>query len=154
MMSVADTRPTALIRSMAKDSTIPPAPVVLYDGDCGMCHRVVAFTLRHERGPILKFSALDGPYAVAALAERGYPAPPPHTVVVIDGPDIRIRSEAALLIAAHLRAPWRWLRIIRFVPKGLRDALYTFVATRRHRWFPKPESACPIPDAATRGRFL
>lgn len=153
-MTVAGPGRPEFIQDMAKDITLPPAPVVLFDGDCGMCHRVVRFTLRHERDAVLKFAALGGPYAVAALAERGYPPPPPHTVVVIDGPEIRIRSEAALLIAARLRAPWRWLRILRCVPKGIRDGLYDFVATRRHRWFPKPDSACPVPDAATRGRFL
>jgi predicted DCC family thiol-disulfide oxidoreductase YuxK len=135
-------------------SSFPPGPVVLYDGDCGMCHRAVAFTLRHERGPTLGFSSLGSPYAVAALAERGCTAPPPNTMVVIDGPDIRIRSDAALLIANHLRAPWRWLRILRWIPKKFRDAAYAFVATRRQRWFKKPDSACPVPDAATRRRFL
>jgi predicted DCC family thiol-disulfide oxidoreductase YuxK len=154
LLSVADARPKSLIRIMAKDSTIPPAPVVLYDGDCGLCHRGVAFILRHERGPTLRFAALNSPYAVAAFAKNGIPKQSPDTMVVLDGTEIRDRSDAALFIAAHLRAPWRWLRILRFVPVRLRDALYDFVARCRYRWFAKPESACPTPDAETRGRFL
>lgn len=128
--------------------------VVLYDGDCGMCHRSVRFILARERDAVLKFASLDSGYAVKALAAHGLAAPPPETLVVMDGDRMLVRSDAALFIAGHMKAPWRWLRIFRLLPRGLRDAIYDFVARRRHRWFDRPDTACPMPDAAMRERFL
>ena len=140
---------------MAKNSDADrPTTVVLFDGDCGMCHGAVRFTLRHERDEVLKFASLDSDYARRELAERGFPEPPPDTVVVLHGDRILVRSDAALRIAAHLKAPWRWLRILRIIPRPLRDALYDFIARRRHRWFPPPQGVCPMPGPATKARFL
>lgn len=153
-MSVAEAHRPAFIRNMGRNSTTPPAPVVFFDGDCGLCHRSVRFVLRHERDRLLKFASLNSPYAVKTLAEHGPAEAPPGTMVVLADDRVFVRSEAALFIAGHLNAPWNWLRIFRPVPLGWRDALYDFVARRRHRWFARPDTACPMPDAATRGRFL
>ena len=54
---------------------------------------------------------------------------------------------------AILPAPWRWLRWLRLLPRGLRDAVYDLIAGRRHRWFGRHE-ACPRPAPEVRDRFL
>lgn len=153
-MPVANrSRPVLIIR-MSERTNSSAAIVVLYDGDCGLCHRSVRFILRHERDRVLKFAALDSPYALNAMAKHGPAEAPRDTMVVLAGDRVLMRSDAALFIAGHLCAPWRWLRIFRVMPCGWRDALYDFTARRRHRWFARPEEACPMPDAASRSRFL
>jgi predicted DCC family thiol-disulfide oxidoreductase YuxK len=39
------------------------------------------------------------------------------------------------------------------IPRPLRDALYTFIAKNRYRWFGKKE-ACMVPDVELKNRFL
>lgn len=131
----------------------PPRPVMLYDGACGLCARGVQFILRHERAPTLRFAALDSDFARAVFARPGAPALPADTFALVTSDGIHFRSEAALRCAAHLRAPWRWLRIFRWVPRRLRDALYDAVATRRLRFFGKAGDACVF-DPQSRGRFI
>lgn len=129
-------------------------PIVLYDGDCALCAAAVRFILRHERAPTLRFAALDSTFARAAFARPGAPALPPDTLVVLDRDRWLFRSDAALAIAAHLRAPWRWIRVARPCPRPWRDALYSAVAKRRLRLFGHADSQCRLPDAATAARFI
>jgi predicted DCC family thiol-disulfide oxidoreductase YuxK len=48
---------------------------------------------------------------------------------------------------------WRWARLLRSVPKPLRDAVYNLVARNRYRIFGKYQE-CFIPDAAIRARVI
>jgi hypothetical protein len=45
------------------------APVLLYDGVCGFCSRVVQFVLRVERRNTLRFAALQGKYGQEIVAQ-------------------------------------------------------------------------------------
>ena len=47
----------------------------------------------------------------------------------------------------------RWVRVLRFVPKPLRDAVYNLVARNRYRIFGKYE-ACFVPDAELSPRVI
>lgn len=54
------------------------------------------------------------------------------------------KSDAAIAIAARLRRPWNLLTVLRFVPRPIRDRVYSFVASNRYRWFGK-RSTCKLP---------
>ena len=54
------------------------------------------------------------------------------------------KSDAAMAIAARLRRPWNLLTVLRFVPRPIRDRVYSFVARNRYRWFGK-RSTCKLP---------
>lgn len=49
--------------------------------------------------------------------------------------------------------PWRLLRVLWIVPRPLRDALYSFIARNRYRFFGKRQ-ACLVPTPAQRKLFL
>jgi len=134
--------------------------VILYDGVCGLCNGVVKFLLPRDRGKRLRFAALQGAYAAAALARHGIVLPPgaPESIVLIDQPgtaDERLyfRSEAALRIAAALPGVWRLSGLFRLVPRVVRDWVYDRVARSRYRIFGRYD-ACPMPTPESRSRFL
>ena len=131
------------------------APVLLYDGVCGLCARSVRWILRHERDHDMQFAPLQGETA-AALRAR-FPSIPTRlsTVVLVDREHDRVhlRSKAFVHAAKHLRAPWRWLYGLRFVPGFLPDLGYRVVAAVRYRLFGKKD-ACEIPAPDQRARFL
>ena len=62
----------------------------------------------------------------------------PDTNAVIHGGVAYFKSDAALTVLSHCRG-WGWVRVLRTVPKPLRDAVYNLVARNRDRIFGKYE---------------
>lgn len=128
-------------------------PVVLYDGVCGLCAKAVRWILHHERDHAIQFAPLQG--ATAAALRVRFPQIPVNidTVVYIDGDRAYLRSKAFLHLARHLRAPWRWIYVMRWWPAFLGDLGYRVVAATRYRLFGKVDS-CELPSPENRARFL
>jgi len=129
-------------------------PVLLFDGVCHLCHRSVQFVLRHERAPTLLFAALQSDTGRALLRDLEFPEGFLDSLVLFEDGRVFTRSEAALRVAGHLRAPWSWGRVFRIVPRVLRDPVYDWIARHRYRWFGRDDEACLVPDAGLRDRFL
>ncbi|HET9626689.1 MAG TPA: DCC1-like thiol-disulfide oxidoreductase family protein [Kofleriaceae bacterium] len=128
-------------------------PVVLFDGTCGMCSRLVFWILRHEADAALRFAPLQGATAAAARARHpNIPTTLESFVLVSDG-RAYLRSQAAFRLARHLRAPWRWASALRVLPAFLFDPLYRLVAAVRYRIFGHAD-ACALATPAQRARFL
>ncbi len=128
-----------------------PNPILLTDAVCNLCNRSVRFILKHERAPTLRFASLQSAAAASLLQDCDIAEL--STLVLIDDAGVHTRSSAALRTLAHLRAPWRWLRVLAIIPRPIRDWLYIRVANTRYRIFGKSDS-CPIPDPAHQSRFL
>ena len=131
--------------------------VLLYDGECGFCSRVVSVIMRHERQQTLYFAALQSPVASTLLLKA------PHSrqldsVLWVDvdsdlaAQRILSRSEAGLQVCSYLGGWWQALRIARLIPRPWRDQLYDIVARNRHRLL--RSVACELPTASNRQRFL
>jgi predicted DCC family thiol-disulfide oxidoreductase YuxK len=71
---------------------------------------------------------------------------------VIHGGIAFFKSDGALTVLSNLQG-WGWVRVLRFVPKPLRDAVYNIVARNRYRIIGKYEE-CFVPDAAMRARVI
>lgn len=135
--------------------------VILYDGACGLCSRLVRFVLARDAAKRFVFAALQSARGQALLAQHGIAASAANQfdtlVVVIDyahaSARALVRSDAALYIARHLRGPWRLTLVLRIVPRRFRDAVYNLVARHRLRWF-GPTDVCQLPSAANAHRFL
>jgi predicted DCC family thiol-disulfide oxidoreductase YuxK len=129
-------------------------PLVLYDGECGLCHASVRFILKRERAPTFAFAPLDGETA-AAMKTRFPDAIPENmsTVIVVDGDEVLLRSRAFFRIARHLRWPWRALAVFRFLPAFLTDLPYRLIARFRRRiWGSADACSMPSPGHAERMR--
>lgn len=132
---------------------LPGAPLLLYDGSCGLCAKAVRFILDHEADQAILFAPLQGP--TAATARARYPRIPEaiDTVVYIDGGRVHLRSKALLNAAGHLRAPWRWGHALRWLPGVALDLGYRAVAAVRYKIWGHAD-ACGLVTAEQRVRFL
>lgn len=127
------------------------APLLLYDGQCGLCAASVQYVLAHERAPVLRFAPLGGPTARRALAPHPA-AMAADSLVLLEGARATVRSGAALRLARYLRWPRPLVaRLAGLVPRPVRDWLYDRVAAHRHR-LAGPRCVLPPPEA--RARFL
>ena len=127
-------------------------PILLYDGSCGFCQHSVQFILQYERGEDIYFAPLQ-----SELAKNMYREHPNlqniDSIVFVKGKEILVESDAVLALAVFLRAPFRFGKYARFLPKVFRDGVYRFVAKHRHRIIRENES-CLVPNARQRKRFL
>jgi predicted DCC family thiol-disulfide oxidoreductase YuxK len=134
-------------------------PVLLYDGVCGLCNRVVQFTLRRDRKDVFRFTALQSGLAGRVLQGHGESALDLNSVyVVLEMGDalerLLMRSEAVIYLLRALGGRWRVLAVVYgILPGWMRDVLYDMVARNRYRMFGKLE-ACPVPEPWVRGKFL
>ena len=134
-------------------------PIILYDGVCGLCNRLVQFLLKHDREGHLRFASLQSDFAEKVLRRHGLNAKDLDTVHVVenyDQPDERVlqRSDAILRAGRELGGFWgASSTIARVVPRPLRDIVYKLVATNRYRLFGKYDT-CMLPDPSQRSRFL
>lgn len=127
--------------------------ILIFDGHCMLCDGLVQWLLKADTHQKLRFVAAQQPAGQALLARYDIEISSQDTVWLIWNNEALCRSAAVLRVAALLGFPYSLLRIGRIIPRFIRDAMYDFVAKRRHSWFGKRE-ACRLPTAAERERFL
>lgn len=127
--------------------------LVLIDGECLLCNRLARFVIRRDVEGTIRFAALGSAAAVRELSARDLPPPPPGTFVLVTEGRAFYRSEAALRLMGLLPFPWNLLRVLRIVPRAVRDAGYLLVARLRYRVFGRV-SMCGLLTEAEKSRFL
>jgi predicted DCC family thiol-disulfide oxidoreductase YuxK len=146
-------------RLPAAGSLVCPSPnLVLYDGVCGLCHRLVRFLVAIDRGNSLCFAPLQGATATRLAERHGFSQHDPDSVVYVrsfglEEERVFYRSDAVLAAIGDVGGLWWIASWARILPRFLRDGVYRFVARRRYRWFGRFDS-CPAPPRELRGRFL
>jgi predicted DCC family thiol-disulfide oxidoreductase YuxK len=133
-------------------------PVLLYDGVCGFCNRLVQFVLRHDDKKIFRFAALQSSFGSRVLTQHGVDTSATNTAYVLvsgeEGQVLLQRSAAILFVMGRFGGIWSALaQIVRLLPLRIRDWGYNVIARHRYRIFGRYES-CPLPSAADRERFL
>jgi len=134
------------------------AHLVLYDGVCGLCSRLLQFLLRRDRRRVFRFASLQSAVG-RSIVERsgGNPAELTSFYVVADyettAARVFARSDAALFVAGALSWPWKAARWLRVVPRAVRDRAYDLVARNRYRVFGRFDR-CLVPSREFRNRFI
>jgi len=134
-------------------------PILLYDGVCGLCNRIVQFVLRRDRNAIFRFASLQSAFAAAILARHGADPGDLNTFYAVvnhelPNESLLSRSDAGIFVLKQLPGPWRNAAfLLQLVPKFLRDVAYKVVARSRYRIFGRFD-VCQLPSDQDRSRFL
>lgn len=124
-------------------------PVILFDGVCNLCNGAVNWVIARDREQVFRFASLQSAAAQRLLAG----ADVPDSVVLVDGDGIHTRSAAALRIARRMGLPWSLAAAAMILPERWRDAIYSWIARNRYRWFGRRDT-CRLPTPELAGRFL
>ncbi len=131
-----------------------PRHVILVDGTCIACNRLVAFILRHDGRGVFGFAHIQSERAQAWLARHGE-EPDIDTIYLVADADTD--AERLLLDGAAGRVIWPllfWFAWpVRLVPVVLLNLWYRSFARVRYRLFGQAD-ACIVPTEAERARFL
>jgi predicted DCC family thiol-disulfide oxidoreductase YuxK len=134
------------------------AHLVLYDGACGLCNRLVQFLLVHDHRTVFNFASLQSSTGKTMVEWFGGDARDLSSFyVVANYRASRIKaftkSRAAILVARELGWPWKALGAAGFFPTAALDTVYDLVARNRYRIFGRRET-CLVPAPHSRNRFV
>lgn len=135
---------------------MPAGPIpslILFDGECNLCHGTVRFVVARDRAARFRFAPLASAVGRTALHRAGLPAGWTDGVVLIEGERAFVKSDATLRIARGLDGAWPLAGALLLVPRFLRDGVYDFVASRRYAWFGRRD-ACTVPSPELQARLL
>ena len=116
-------------------------PVLLFDGECGLCVRCVRLLANADRQRRLRYAPLLGGAAQEFLRDRGLPTEDFESIIFVPDWSRRlvvsplVRTDAlcaAVAVTSGWLAMGQWLR---FLPRKGRDAAYRCVARGRRRLF-------------------
>jgi predicted DCC family thiol-disulfide oxidoreductase YuxK len=134
-------------------------PVLLYDGECGLCNALMRFMLKNDRRGVLRFAPLQGNTGQVFLRNRGLNTQDFDSLVFIDDltradTPFFMRTTGALKAFAEMGGAWsRLSRVLLLVPAGVRDVVYKLVARSRYRIFGRYRPT-PLPKADWARRIL
>jgi predicted DCC family thiol-disulfide oxidoreductase YuxK len=141
-----------------RSSTTEGAHLVLYDGVCGLCSRLLRFLLEHDHRAVFTFASLQSDVGRVMVERFGGNASELTSFYVFanyraNNTQMFSRSGAALFVAGELGWPWRVAALMRVLPTAILDRIYNVIARHRYRVFGRYDQ-CLIPRPEFRGRFV
>ena|SRR5437762_7076878 len=132
--------------------------LLLYDGVCALCNGVVQFLMKHDGLDQFRYAPLQSSLGREVLARFDIHTFPDGVMLLTDAlsptEHLYQRSDAVAEALQRLSTPWRLAgRVLRLVPRPLRDWGYGIVARFRYRLFGRYDT-CPIPPPEQRSRLL
>ncbi|MBC7949730.1 MAG: thiol-disulfide oxidoreductase DCC family protein [Chitinophagaceae bacterium] len=128
-------------------------PVILFDGVCNLCNRIVQFVIRRDKSNHFRFASLQGKSGQEYLKRFQLPSNDLNSFILVERDKVFKRSTAALRVARRLNGMWPLLYGFIIVPPFIRDAVYDYIAKNRYRWYGRREE-CMVPGESLRERFL
>lgn len=133
--------------------TTIPDNLILFDGVCNLCSALVQFVIRHDPAAKFRFAAIQSEIGGEIFQSHGLDPADLQTFVFAAEGKMFLRSDAAIEVVSRFGGAWKICKIFRFVPTVLRNAMYSFIARNRYRWFGRKE-VCMVPTAEIKERFL
>lgn len=128
--------------------------IVLFDGVCNLCNDAIQRIIKHDKKDIFRFASLQSEIGKKLVEERGLDPEELDSIIMIDpGVAYYRKSTAALEISRDMSGGYSLLKNFLFLPEGLRDGIYDFIANNRYKWFGKKDQ-CMIPTPELKSKFL
>ncbi len=126
--------------------------LVIYDGVCNFCNGAVAFIIKRDQSEAFVFSPMQSAYAQEIIRRSGVDTIGVDTFMLIKYEKVYLWSDAALEITKDLSGYWYLFRVLKVVPRFVRDYFYKLFARRRIQLFGSTPH-CQIPDENLLKRF-
>ena len=127
-------------------------PVILFDGVCNLCNGSVQFILKRDIDQRFLFASLQSDFGQRLLKRFNLPADNFSSFILYQDEKIYTKSTGALMMFSQLKG-WKWTKILKAVPKFIRDGVYNLIARKRYTWFGK-KNECWVPTRELKSRFL
>jgi predicted DCC family thiol-disulfide oxidoreductase YuxK len=127
--------------------------IIFFDGVCNLCNASIDFIIKRDKKGKFLVGALQDPISKKVLSEFEVKKDYLDSLVLLENKEIFYKSTAALKIAKDLSGLWPCLYPLIYLPKGLRDPIYDWIAKNRYSWFGK-KNTCRLPSPEEKAKFL
>jgi predicted DCC family thiol-disulfide oxidoreductase YuxK len=128
-------------------------PIILFDGVCNFCNRTINIILKYDDQAYFQFAASQSSAAMGIMQAFNLDEKAISSVILIEQEKVFTETDAVIQIANRLSGWPSLFRLLKFIPKPIRDFAYDLIAKNRYALFGKKDN-CMIPDASIRHRFL
>lgn len=127
--------------------------ILLFDGICNLCNRLIQFIIKRDPKAKFRFTALQSKTGQDILLQMKLPMGDFNSIVYIRDGKCLFKSSAILHVLYDLGGVWKIFYLLIIIPSFIRDFTYTIVAKTRYKVFGKRET-CMIPSSEIKDRFL
>lgn len=129
--------------------------LILFDGHCGLCNKLVDYVLKKDRNHIFKLAPIQGTTAKSLnFLNDKLDTTNPTSMVYIESKDrIYYKSDASLKVLSELSRFGGIYRALLYIPKSLRTLCYDLVARHRYNIFGRIDT-CRLPTRGEKDRLL
>ena len=128
-------------------------PIILFDGVCNFCNRTINIILKYDKQAYFQFAASQSIAAMGIMQAFKIEQIAIASVILIDQEKVYTKTDAVIQIANRLSGWPKLFRVLKFIPKPMRDFAYDLIAKNRYALFGKKD-ICMIPEPSMRHRFL
>ena len=128
-------------------------PIILFDGVCNFCNRTVNIILKYDQDAHFQFAPSQSNAAMGIMQQFSLEQQAITSVILIDNEKVYTKTDAVIQIANRLSGWPSLFRLLKFIPKSIRNFGYDLIAKNRYTLFGKRDQ-CMIPGASARNRFL
>jgi predicted DCC family thiol-disulfide oxidoreductase YuxK len=114
--------------------------ILLFDGYCNLCSRLVNFIDKIDKKAKFLFVSLQSASGQSLLKKFGLPRDDFDSVVYIKGDKYYLKSSAILHILKELGGIWKLFFIFIIIPNFIRDFIYKIIAKTRYKIFGRHDS--------------
>lgn len=125
----------------------PDKPILVFDGVCVLCSRLLRLVLWADREEQdIQFATAQSEIGQRALSELKLDIENFKTVLLIyPNSDVYTKMDVVIEVGKTLGGFWRVLYVFKILPQKTRNKLYDFIAARRYKWFGKSDYCALIP---------
>ena len=128
-------------------------PIILFDGVCNFCNRTINIILKYDKDAYFQFAPSQSNAAMGIMQQFSLEQQAITSVILIDNEKVYTKTDAVIQIANRLSGWPSLFRLLKFIPKSIRNFGYDLIAKNRYTLFGK-RASCRIPDASIQDRFL
>jgi predicted DCC family thiol-disulfide oxidoreductase YuxK len=128
--------------------------IILFDGVCNLCNGAVNYIIEKDSKDTFRFVALQSEIGQEITNKIGIDTSKTDSIILYEpGKAYYIKAESALKIAKDLKGAISLLSLFNFVPNGIKNSVYDYIAKNRYKWYGKKD-ACMIPTPELKSKFL
>ncbi|CAM3899927.1 MULTISPECIES: thiol-disulfide oxidoreductase DCC family protein [Flavobacterium] len=139
---------------MSLDNLPKNKKIILFDGVCNLCDSSVQFIIKNDSKDVFRFTAIQSELGQEIIHHINIDTKLIDSIILYEpGVAYYHKAEAALLIARNLKGVYKLISYFNFLPKGLKNMVYDYIAKNRYKWYGKKDS-CMIPTPELKSKFL
>lgn len=128
--------------------------IILFDGVCNLCNKTVQRIIALDKKDVFRFVSLQSALGQDILYYLGINSQETDSVVLyVPQQAYYIKADAIIEIAKQMGGIYQLLGLFAWLPNGLKNMVYDWVANNRYQWYGK-QAACMIPTPELKEKFL